>query len=292
MSDVAGELQRAGNFTDAEVYYKKAIDIMPTNVYPLAGKAFLVYKQGHVDEAFSMLDAAVLFKSKAKIASIIRGYLNAYEGNLTEAEIDFKDAMLDKQRDYAYNALGNVYIYRGEYARAIDFLTQHLESQNTTAATAYNTRGFAYYKIGKTDEAIKDFLHSKELQKDHQPIFSYMNKDSKSTVQNYTHVQFLTPFNDVNDNRFGFSTDGKKDIDFKIRILSKDEVDARKINIYESGNLVDPKYWSLKSVEKRSFKFMDMLVTDVAFQFTPKNKKRYLKLSYAGTDTQTQTILK
>lgn len=293
LSDAAGQLQRSGNFTEAEVYYKKAIDIMPTNVYPLAGKAFLAYKQGNADEAFSILDASLLFKSKAKISSLVRGYLNTYEGNLAEAETDFKEAITDdKQKKYAYAALAKLFIYRGEYSRAVDFTSTYISGQRTPSAGLYNTRGFAYYKMGKAEEAIKDFLYAKELEKDFQPMFNYIEKDGKSPVQDYTHVQFFLPFSDVNDTKFNFFTDGKKDFDFKIRIISNDEVDASKINLYESGKLIDPKYWSLKSVEKRDFKYMDMLITDVAFQYTPTNKKSNLKLSYAGTETQTQTIIK
>ncbi|GEM_PF-2419868 len=293
LNNVGYELQRIGKFTDAEIYLKKAIDVSPKNIYPLSGQAFMAYMQGDADKAFSIIDMALLFNTKSKVAALIRGHLNAYEGDLPAAEADFKQVLNDPQQvKYAYTALTKVYIYKGEYARALDFVNNYIEKQSIPSPEAYNTRGFAYYKMGKTEEAIKDFLYAMELEENYQPVFSYLEKDSNQPVKNYTHVQFFSPFNNVNDSKSIFFTDGKKDFDFKIRIISNGEVDTSKINLYENGNPIDPKYWSLKNVEKRNFKLMDMVVTDVAFQYTPNIKKSFLKLSYAGSETQTITLIR
>ncbi|ADY53405.1 Tetratricopeptide TPR_1 repeat-containing protein [Pseudopedobacter saltans DSM 12145] len=293
LNNVGYELRKIGKFQDAEVYFKKAIDVSPKNVYPLVGQTLLAYMQGDVDKAFSIIDAALLFDTKIKIAALARGSISAQEGDLIAAESDYKQVLSDPQHvKYAYPALTKVYIYKGEYARAVDFVTDYIERQNIPSSEAYNTRGFAYYKMGKTEEAMKDFLYAMELEENYQPIFRYLNKESNQPVKSYTHIQFFLPFNDVNDSKSGFFTDGKKDFDFKIRIISEGEVDASKISLYEREKPVDQKYWSLKKVEKREFKWMDMFVTDVTFQYTPNIKKSSLKLSYNGSETQTITLIR
>lgn len=293
LNNVGNQLRKMGKFKDAEVYYKKAIDVSPRNIYPLAGQTLIAYMQGDVDKAFSIAESALLFNTKSKLADLARGTLNFFEGDLIGAESDFKQVLQDPQQvENVYTALANVYIYKGEYARAIDFASTYMEKQKVPSPAAYNARGFAFYKMGKKEEAIKDFLYSMELEEDYQPVFRYFNQDSKQLAENYIHVQFFSPFNNVNDCQSGFFMDGKKDLDFKVRIISNGEIDASKINLYESGNLVNPKSWSLKTVEKRDFKFMGMVVTDVLLGYTPNVKKSYLKLSYDGWDTQTLTLIR
>ncbi len=293
LNNVGHELRKIGKFKDAEIYYKKAIDVSPRNAYPLVGQTVVAYMQGDADKAFSIIDAALLLETKSKIAAMARGSLNLYEGDLEAAEADLKQALSDPQQvKYAYPTLATVFIYKGEYARAVDFITDQIETQTIPSADAHNIRGFAYYKMGKTEEAIKDFLHALELDNDYQPVFRYLEKSTRQAVKNYTHLQFFSPLNDVNNCKSGFFTDEKKEFDFKIRIISNEEVDTSKITLYESGKAVDPKYWSVKGLEKLDFKFMNMLVTDVSLQYIPNKNKSQLTLSYAGTETQTLTLIK
>lgn len=295
LNNVGRELQSIGKFTDAAVYYRKSLEVTPGNIFPLSGQALLAYKKGNVDEAFSILDASLLSSrnSKSKINYFIRGYLNAYEGNLADAEADFKATLSDsQQKKYVLNALATIYVYKGEYAKAIEFASENIDSSVEPLPEPYNIRGFAEYKMGKKEDAVKDYLAAIALEDDYQPTFRYVQNGANQPVENYTHVQFLTPFNNVNDCKSAFYTDGNKTLDFKIRIISNADVDVSKIKLFEKDKPLDTKYWSVEGSTKRTFKLMDMLVTDVALTFIPNANRSYLTVFYNDASTQKVTIRK
>jgi len=68
---------------------------------------------------------------------------------------------LDSSFSKAHTNLASLYIDQGKFKEAIEECNKALENKlYLTPEAAFTNRGYAYYRLGKTDEAIKDYFRA------------------------------------------------------------------------------------------------------------------------------------
>jgi tetratricopeptide (TPR) repeat protein len=94
----------------------------------------------------------------------MRGGIYGEAGEYEKCVADLKKSIVYKNNDpEIYNSLGYYMIFTDEIKNSIKFLDKSIELRQ--APGNYNSRAFAYYKLGKLELAEKDALKAKELNK-------------------------------------------------------------------------------------------------------------------------------
>ena len=95
-------------------------------------------------------------------AYLMRGGIYGEAGEFSKSVNDLKKAASYITDDAEiYNSLGYYMIFTSEIGSSIEFLDKSIEMEPTYRN--YNSRAFAYYKMGKLELAEKDALQSKSL---------------------------------------------------------------------------------------------------------------------------------
>jgi len=95
-------------------------------------------------------------------AYLMRGGIYGEAGEFSKSVYDLKKAASYISDDAEiYNSLGYYMIFTSEIRSSIEFLDKSIEMEPTYRN--YNSRAFAYYKMGKLELAEKDALQSKSL---------------------------------------------------------------------------------------------------------------------------------
>ncbi len=79
--------------------------------------------------------------------------------------------------------MAKLHIWKGDYANSVEFTSKYIDNRTAQVPEAFNIRGFAYYKLGNTAKALKDFASAKALENDYQPIFNYIQNDGKEVIK-------------------------------------------------------------------------------------------------------------
>jgi len=160
-------------------------------------------KLNNNDSSFIFLNKALILSQKGnykyKEIKINLHYYNYYfnNGEYNEAEkyinnaIKNYESLNEKEKTHKmYNLLGWLYVYKGEYTKAITYANKALEFKNLSQfqiATSYNTLASAYQYLGNYTDALDFFYKGLKIHEDRKnPIgiaITYNNIASIYTAQ-------------------------------------------------------------------------------------------------------------
>ena len=119
------------------------------------------------------------------------------------------------------------YSNKGQYDKAIDACTAKIGSSDSRASAVYDTRGYAFSKIGKYDDAIADY--SRAIEVNPKDIFAYNGRSfayskkgqyDKAIADSATAIE-LDPKNSLSYHERAVAYEGKKEYDKAIADWSK-----------------------------------------------------------------------
>jgi len=159
------------NFHDAIHYYTRAIKLRPgsTRYHYNRGNAY--FKLGDLDKALADYSMAIECGTSQdkKISDYLmkshcnRGSIYQEMGSHERAASDFQMALQYDNRDYfSHFNLGNCLLLDQKYEEAIESYNNAIQIKQDDGEV-YQNRAIAYLKIGKKEQAEKDFMKAKEL---------------------------------------------------------------------------------------------------------------------------------
>ena len=162
-----GELCRdQGRLSEAEAFFKKAVELNPKNDGPYFKLGDLYREQRRFSEAEAFFKKAVELNPKNEIAYVEVGWAYVRQGRLSElseAEAFFKKAVeLNPKNDWAYGNLGCFYRDQRRFSEAEAFFKKAVEL-NPKNDWAYTELGIAYRDQGKLSQAGASFKKTIEL---------------------------------------------------------------------------------------------------------------------------------
>ncbi len=164
-----------GNCTNAIKYLNNCLKVDSNHLHARFKRAICLIKIGKRENAMGDLtylinnfgdQSTVLNRSDYKFllgsAYLIRGGISGEAGKYDDAVADLKHAISYIADDAeVYNGLGYYMAFTNEIASSIKFLDKSIELE--PSYRNYNSRAFAYYKLGKLELAEKDALKAKGL---------------------------------------------------------------------------------------------------------------------------------
>jgi len=157
---------QAGQLPEAEQFYRKVLEINPSEAAALHRLSLIAYQTGRYDEALKLVTEAV--KSTPTEAGFHNsmGLILEGLGRCDEAVTAYGKAVALKPGYYqAYHNVAVAMVAQGSYAAAADNCKKAI-SLNPGYAQAWNTMGYALEKQGKTDEAIECYRYAVNCEPD------------------------------------------------------------------------------------------------------------------------------
>jgi len=173
-----------GNFQDAKEEFEKVLKINPSNTVAEEGlkvieyvneekvrseaaihfyKGIAYYFKRHPDEAIAEFNKAIEKSPKFALAYNNLGKVHRWKGQYKQAIFDHGKAIeINSRYIEAYLSRGITYGKKGQHNKAISDFTKAIEI-NPRYAVAYNFRGSAYNETGEFDKAISDFTKAIEI---------------------------------------------------------------------------------------------------------------------------------
>jgi len=147
-----------GKYDDAIKAYEKAIEIDPQYASAWYDKGLTLYAQGKYDEAVQAFNESIAIYPQSKLAWWFKGQALYDQGKYNEATIQAFDKVIeiDPQDENAWWYKGQALYYQGKYDEAIQAFHKSIEVSPTYTAVWYNI-GMSLYYQGKYDEAINAF---------------------------------------------------------------------------------------------------------------------------------------
>lgn len=162
----AAQFERAdGRIPAAEQYLRKAIDLEPANLAAYNQLAVLYLQQNRLDEGKRELQEVVKRKPDAVAPRTMIAIIDQIKGRTDDAMKQY-DAILQDSSTAAVAANNLAYLYaeRGEQLDRAVALAQSAKAQLPDNPDVSDTLGWAYYKRGMPELAVKSFEFS--VQKD------------------------------------------------------------------------------------------------------------------------------
>lgn len=152
-----------GQYDEALIYYKKAIEIDPNNALAYNSICFIYNKQGQYDKAIEYCSKAIELAPNKALYYGARAAVYWSKGQYDLAIADLIKAIkIDPNNAPAHRYICLIYEEQGQYDKAIEYCSKAIEL-DPEDAIAYNGRGRAYLKKGQYDLAIVDFTKAIEL---------------------------------------------------------------------------------------------------------------------------------
>ncbi|MGK7932889.1 MAG: tetratricopeptide repeat protein [Microcystaceae cyanobacterium] len=167
--------QAAGNYTKAELIFRRVIEIEPNAADAYNNLGIALYYQGKLEEATISFRIAIQLNPNSATAYYNLGNTLRKQGKLEEATISFRIAIqLNPYYTYAYQNLGDALSAQGKYEEAITNYQMVLSLPNqqgtnqqgipvSTHVLAYQNLGNALYYQGKLEEAIESYRKAIQL---------------------------------------------------------------------------------------------------------------------------------
>lgn len=154
-----------GNMSTAEKHLRRAIELEPSNLAAYNQLVSLYFSQNRLDEGKRELQEVVRLKPDSVPARTMIGIIEQVQGRTDEA-VKVYDAILKDTSNAAVAANNLAYIYadRGQNLDLAVQLAQTAKSQLPEHPDVSDTLGWAYYKRGMPELAIKPLEFS--VQKD------------------------------------------------------------------------------------------------------------------------------
>jgi Flp pilus assembly protein TadD len=170
LNNLGASLTSSGDFDEAAVVLRKAIEIDPEGYKAHSNLGVALARAGKFEEARPSLERALsLFPEDAKALSALGGVLAA-SGRLEEAEARLKAALELQPADAdAHNNLGGILAKSGKYAEAIPHFEKALEAEPRSMTLHYNL-GRAQAAGGRLSEGIAHIEKAVELSGGREPV--------------------------------------------------------------------------------------------------------------------------
>ena len=180
MVELAGALELKGSFTSQPAFFDKslalvdrALKIRPDDAAAHVQRGDTLLVMGRADEAIAALQEGVRLQGDRATAhgSLARAYWLG-QGRVDEAISAFERALqLNPDAGYMHLQLALLYTLRGDYAAAENIAKEaiRLQDQAMSGATglivvgAHTRLGYAYYREGRYDEAIREYRRELEM---------------------------------------------------------------------------------------------------------------------------------
>lgn len=164
--------ESSGNWQEAVIYFKKALEQNPENPR-INGNLADIYMERlthtgdkkYYEEALPYADRQAELVPEAYYY-IERGLLHMEAGVWDKAEQDFQTAaQLEPENTYAYNNWGCVYKNQGNYTKAIELFQKSIEVMGEKPETviAYCNLGNCFEQMGDLEQAEQWYLKGMEL---------------------------------------------------------------------------------------------------------------------------------
>lgn len=222
------------NLEKAENLYKTALKINGNNWTARYQLARIDLINSRFANGVSEIDKALAIDPENKRAFYVRGLLDGYAGNYSEAEKDFQNFIAWSPNEWAgYMDLSWVYINSQKYDEAVAISGNGLVLFPDNVWLMAN-KGLAEYKLGRYDEAKNNLENAKKLAEDLTPEDwkrAYPGNDSGGAEKGVEEIQTAI---DYNLNLVYLMTDGENEIS-KIAFS-----DIKELSKYSgSSNLID-----------------------------------------------------
>jgi tetratricopeptide (TPR) repeat protein len=180
MVELAGALELKGSFLSEPALFQKSLDLVdralatrPTDAAAHVQRGDTLLVMGRAEEAVAALREGVRLQPDRAAAhgSLARAYWMG-EGRVDEAITAFERALqLNPESGYTHLQLALLYTLRGDYAAAESIAKEaiRLQDQALSGTTgllvvgAHTRLGYAYYRQGRHDEAIREYRRELEL---------------------------------------------------------------------------------------------------------------------------------
>jgi tetratricopeptide (TPR) repeat protein len=162
---------KIGNLEEAEIQYRKAIELYPELVNPYSNLGYILYNRGKYDEALLYLRRAIeLHPTDAGSYEVI-GHVFRAQKKYVEAIAQYRKGLeLDSKMFWSYLGLGKALQLQGNYEEAIAQYQKAIELDPKGVST-YVSLGDALSAQGKYEEAIPQYQKTLEL--DPKNVFAY-----------------------------------------------------------------------------------------------------------------------
>jgi protein O-GlcNAc transferase len=190
---------RMGRQTQAEAFYRKVLEIEPSNADALQLLGLIAYQLGKHSTALSLFDHALAANPRHVIAANSRGLALQALGRHKEAADSFALAIRFRPGyAEAHTNLGISLHVLGQYEAAVASYGKAIESR-ADFAEAYNNRGNSLRLLGRYEQARRDFERAIELNP--KCAESYSNRGNllqnlgryEQAVEDYTRALALRP---------------------------------------------------------------------------------------------------
>jgi TolB-like protein/Tfp pilus assembly protein PilF/class 3 adenylate cyclase len=160
-------LRRVGRWQDAEVQYKKALEIDPLNGTLLASMAGEFYNYlRRFDDGFAVIDRAIAISPESETARADKANLYLNEGRLSEAAQELARVPVESTDDYVLGSRMTQAMYERHFDAAIDIVQRRLRAMPAEQALdsvgrgAFVQMGFCQDWLGHRDEAMRTFTRA------------------------------------------------------------------------------------------------------------------------------------
>ena len=160
----AMDSQTEGRLDEAEINYRKAIELKPDFAITHNNFSVLLQNLGRFEEAEASAKKAIELKSDYVAAYYNLGVIFYKLERFDEAIVNYKKAIeLKSNYAEAYNNLGITQKELGKFEEAEINYKKAIEIKPNFAET-YNNLGYTQYKLNKIDEALESYSQSIKLE--------------------------------------------------------------------------------------------------------------------------------
>jgi tetratricopeptide (TPR) repeat protein len=135
--------------------FSKAIELKPSVAQTYNDRGYPYRARGAYDRAIADFTKAIELDAKFVFAYRNRGEVYAEKGDYDRAIADYDKALqIDSNHGPAYSYRGDALVAKGDYAAAIADYTKAISRY--PFASDYRRRAWAYFKVGRLNEALAD----------------------------------------------------------------------------------------------------------------------------------------
>jgi TonB family protein len=155
---------KAGRLQEAEPNFRKSLELNPTSIPTYINLTNLMLRQNKRPEALNLLQLGINRVPENTQLRLMLGSLLSLAGeNWTEAERQYKEVLrLDPNNANALNDYGYYLVERNERLNEALEMIERAVAANPENGASLDSLGWAYFKLGKLDEAEKYLKKSLE----------------------------------------------------------------------------------------------------------------------------------
>jgi tetratricopeptide (TPR) repeat protein/formylglycine-generating enzyme required for sulfatase activity len=167
--DVWGKLRQ---YDKAIADYSRAIEIDSSDYQSYYDRGRILDIKGLYDQAVSDFTRAIEIDPTSDQAYFQRGHALAAGGDRDQAAADFQRGFeADSWRSYKYRLVGEDWLWRGEYERALVYFTRAVETLDVGRVPALILRSRIWSDMGVHDKALADCNRAIELDPEYPQSF-------------------------------------------------------------------------------------------------------------------------